>query len=82
MEYREESRGWQHYSRMALKISKPLPTGHVFLSPPGFLSLLSSLRLGYLLCGSKVAPPGTCTGKERAGRAPHPHEAHFVIRSC
>lgn len=71
--------GVVRYSRMALKMSMSLPTGHVFLSPQGFLPLPSSLRMGYLLCGSKVAPPGTCTRKECAGLAAHPQEAHLVI---
>lgn len=67
------------YSCFALKkISKPLPSGNVFLSPYGFLSLLFSLRMGHLLCGSKVAPPGTCTRKEYAGLAAHPQEGRIV----
>lgn len=70
--------GVVRHSQTALKISKSLPTGHVFLSPQGFLSLLSSLRMAYPLYGSKVAPAGTCTRKECAGPAAHPQEARLV----
>lgn len=74
------------YSRMALKISKSLPTGHVFLSPQSFLSLLSSLRMGHLLCGSNVAPPGTCTGGKSVQDWLHILKKHIwllsITRSC
>ena len=35
--------------------------------------------MGHLLCGSKVAPPGTCTRKECAGVPAPPQEARLVI---